>query len=238
MLGLLAAQGCSSSAKKKAPAPDLSKPVTSASLGGEYKKASKLDEAEKWNDALAAYEKFLFNTERFRREQPEAEQSETDKPEQGSGSTLLDDHEEIARERLGILHCIVERGGDYRFKTQSQLVSKLTDALREGDEKQLTKFASCDFVIGEPNTDNAEKITPENAGAVLSQAKKVFLTAEAPVASGVGSLDYLSPGATVPFGPIFEKEDSGWRWSGFVFNNWKQFQFVRAHRSSKRKHGK
>ena len=57
--------GCSSSAKKKVTASDLSKPVTSDSLSTEYKKASKLDEAEKWNDALATYEKFLFNTNGF-----------------------------------------------------------------------------------------------------------------------------------------------------------------------------
>ncbi len=247
-LALLAAQGCSSSAKKKAPAPEVSKPVSSRSLRSEFRKASKLDEASKWGDALAGYEKFLSDAERFRKQEPTPAAPPVQNLGHGGAlessevlegeNAITEEHEEIARERVGILRCIVARGGDYRFKSQEDLIARLTTALRKGDEKQLSQMASCDFVVGEPHSDDAERVSPEQVGAVLSLSKKAFQNPQSPRVEMFNILGFSTPEDTAQYGPTFEQEDHGWRWSGFVFNEWKQFQFVRTPRSARRKHQK
>lgn len=156
-----------------------------------------LENQAKIDEAIIAYKKII-------KEYPAAGYED----EVGAGTYSQD-----ARERLNVMYCLKDRKEDFSGKSRDEVIAFIGNAIKKNDGKMLSKYASCDFKVGKPESDAVWQLDPAQAGPVIVSLRKKSTSA----ISFQNYEDFPMADPKYDYEHTFLlKEHSGrWKWVGF-----------------------
>lgn len=143
---------CESPANRKKPAREFQRAEDSILSYRENERAAQLmrqgialEKKGAIDEAIAVYERVI-------REHPKAAYED----EIGEGIYSKD-----ARDRLNVLYCLRLRKSDFLAESRHQLVKLVREAFQSKRAEDLTRYASCDFTVGKPESDAVWQLVPD-----------------------------------------------------------------------------
>lgn len=113
-------------------------------------------------------------------------------------------------------NCVKGAGAQAGLKTRAQIQETVVEGLKSGAGEALLKYASCDFLVGPPESDAAGYVAPAKALPSLVQLSKDIEWAKQGKDYGE---QYNLPAekSLVVHELIFRRDPKlGWHWSGFA----------------------
>lgn len=157
-----------------------------------------------------AYDKAIATYTRIIKEHPE----DTYEDDFASGK-----YSDMARDRIKALKCLKTRGQQFSTKTPQELASLVERALQNENEKELMKYASCDFDVGALESDNIWPLLPEEAIPVILKSQQgINFTSSLSkkIKEGLWVVEFSSASNKDRYAFFFRKKENKWVWTSFA----------------------